>query len=348
MAHRITRRLRFALVSLVVSGAAAVVVPAVASADPHTRPPQPTIDSVQKKLGNLAMRNDQLVERYNQAQNEYQARAAAADRAQRSALAARKLLDRAQAQLSESAAAEYEGGTFSSTGALLSSDSGASYLTELDTLDMLSSHNAQVVSSFTTAKRSAVAKQHRAQVLLHEATAHRNAVAKHKRLVQQHIQKYRNLLAKLNAAQRARWQAQVAPDVPQHQISQASGGLTSATPQAARIAVKFALAQVGKPYVFGAAGPDSYDCSGLTMASWNAAGVSLPHSAAEQYNYGTHISFDQLQPGDLLFFYQPIGHVAIYIGDGLMVSAPEPGENVEVIPATSFGSDYTGATRLVG
>jgi len=76
--------------------------------------------------------------------------------------------------------------------------------------------------------------------------------------------------------------------------------------------------------------------------------VSLPHSAADQYNYGHHVSYDQLQPGDLMFFYQPIGHVTIYIGNGMMVSAPEPGENVQVVSTDSFKNDFTGATRLVG
>jgi cell wall-associated NlpC family hydrolase len=98
--------------------------------------------------------------------------------------------------------------------------------------------------------------------------------------------------------------------------------------------------------VFGAAGPSSYDCSGLTMAAWARAGVSLPHSAADQYNYGTHVPEYALQPGDLLFFYQPIGHVTIYIGDGLMVSAPTEGEDVQVVPLSYFQSDYSGATRL--
>jgi peptidoglycan DL-endopeptidase CwlO len=82
--------------------------------------------------------------------------------------------------------------------------------------------------------------------------------------------------------------------------------------------------------------------------AWHAGGVSLPHSAANQYNYGHHVSYDQLQPGDLMFFYQPIAHVTIYIGDGLMVSAPEPGESVQVVAADAFGSDFVGATRLVG
>ncbi len=119
------------------------------------------------------------------------------------------------------------------------------------------------------------------------------------------------------------------------------------TPAAARKAVQFALAQVGKPYVWGSAGPSSYDCSGLTMASYRSAGISLPHSAAQQYHYGHHVSFSELLPGDLIFLYSPIGHVEIYIGDGLAVSAPTEGEDVKVISVSGSG-DYAGATRLVG
>jgi cell wall-associated NlpC family hydrolase len=125
------------------------------------------------------------------------------------------------------------------------------------------------------------------------------------------------------------------------QISHNLGGTAKG-----RIAVEFALAQVGKPYVFGAAGPDAYDCSGLTMAAWAAAGVSLPHSAADQYNYGTHVPLSDLSPGDLIFMYSPIGHVTIYIGDGMMVSAPTEGENVSVVPVSSFSGDIVGATHL--
>jgi cell wall-associated NlpC family hydrolase len=82
------------------------------------------------------------------------------------------------------------------------------------------------------------------------------------------------------------------------------------------------------------------------MAAWHAGGVSLPHSAADQYNYGRHVSRSELQPGDLIFFYQPIGHVTIYIGNGLMVSAPTEGQDVSVVPLSAFNGQITGATRL--
>ena len=93
----------------------------------------------------------------------------------------------------------------------------------------------------------------------------------------------------------------------------------------AAAAVDMARQQIGKPYEYGAAGPDSFDCSGLTMYAWRAGGVLLPHSAAMQYDAIAHISVSQLQPGDLVFFYTPIGHVGIYVGGGQMIDAPYTG-----------------------
>ncbi|MDQ3877446.1 MAG: NlpC/P60 family protein [Actinomycetota bacterium] len=111
----------------------------------------------------------------------------------------------------------------------------------------------------------------------------------------------------------------------------------------AGIAVRAALSQVGKPYQWGAAGPNSYDCSGLTMWSWAHAGVSLPHSSASQYSVTARVARSDLQPGDLVFFGSPIHHVAMYIGNGQMVEAPYTGANVRVVPLRS--SDYVGAGR---
>jgi peptidoglycan DL-endopeptidase CwlO len=93
----------------------------------------------------------------------------------------------------------------------------------------------------------------------------------------------------------------------------------------AATAVNTAKAQLGKPYQWGGAGPDNFDCSGLTMYAWHAGGVLLPHSAAMQYDAIAHISVSQLQPGDLVFFYTPIEHVGIYVGGGQMIDAPYTG-----------------------
>nr|WSW67266.1 NlpC/P60 family protein [Streptomyces sp. NBC_00995] len=90
----------------------------------------------------------------------------------------------------------------------------------------------------------------------------------------------------------------------------------------------FARAQLGKPYVWGATGPASYDCSGLTQAAWRAAGVDIPRTTWDQVNVGTRIATEDLRPGDLVFFYDDISHVGIYEGDGMMIHAPKPGANV--------------------
>jgi cell wall-associated NlpC family hydrolase len=112
----------------------------------------------------------------------------------------------------------------------------------------------------------------------------------------------------------------------------------------AKIAVEYALDQIGDPYVWAAAGPDSYDCSGLTMAAWGKAGVSLSHSSKAQYNEGRRVSRSELLPGDLLFYYTPISHVSMYIGNGKAVHASRPGKPVKIDPA--FGQmPYVGAVR---
>ena len=111
----------------------------------------------------------------------------------------------------------------------------------------------------------------------------------------------------------------------------------------AQAAVDAALSQVGKPYQWGASGPDSYDCSGLTMWAWAHAGVSLPHNSGAQYAATRRVGPNDWEPGDLLFFGSPIHHVGMYIGNGQMVEAPYSGQSVRVNSASR--SDYVGAGR---
>jgi cell wall-associated NlpC family hydrolase len=112
----------------------------------------------------------------------------------------------------------------------------------------------------------------------------------------------------------------------------------------AGVALRFAFAQIGDRYVFGAAGMQTWDCSGLTMRAFAAAGVSLPHSSRAQFGYGKRISRSQLRPGDLVFFKRPISHVGIYLGNGKMVHAPRPGSRVKI--ASINHMRYVGAVRL--
>ncbi|MCW2846834.1 MAG: hypothetical protein JWR90_808 [Marmoricola sp.] len=105
----------------------------------------------------------------------------------------------------------------------------------------------------------------------------------------------------------------------------------------------YAKSKVGDSYVFGAAGPSAFDCSGLTMMAWKQAGVSLPHSSSAQYSSGPHVSESELQPGDLVFYYSPISHVGLYIGHGQIVNALNPGAGVKI--SGLHDMPYVGAVR---
>ncbi len=145
----------------------------------------------------------------------------------------------------------------------------------------------------------------------------------------------KKLLGKLEAEERAR-------------LDEASRDSSARLPNVpvsgrAAAAVNYALAQVGDAYVYGAAGPNAFDCSGLTMMAWAQAGVGLPHSSSAQQGSGSPVSSSNLQPGDLVFYYSPVSHVGIYIGGGKIVHAANPGTGVTV--AGVFSMPYSGAVR---
>lgn len=109
-------------------------------------------------------------------------------------------------------------------------------------------------------------------------------------------------------------------------------------------ALRFAMTKLGKPYVWGAEGPNSFDCSGLTMWAYRQVGISLPHYTGSQWNAGTHVPRDQLQPGDLVFFHSDLHHMGMYVGNGQMLHAPQTGDVVRIAPLA--GRPYAGAVRV--
>lgn len=117
-----------------------------------------------------------------------------------------------------------------------------------------------------------------------------------------------------------------------------------ATDSRAAAAVAYAYSKLGSPYVWGATGPNAFDCSGLVQAAYRSAGVSLPRTTYAQINAGTRVSRSELQPGDLVFFYSGISHVGIYVGNGQMVHAPNPSAPVRVAPVDEM--PFAGATRV--
>ncbi len=149
----------------------------------------------------------------------------------------------------------------------------------------------------------------------------------------------RRLLARLTSRRPAATDAPGAADG----IGGGSPGAARAPDTRAARAVAFAYAQLGKPYVWGATGPAGYDCSGLTQAAWAAAGVALPRTTYTQIDAGTRVPRDRLAPGDLVFYYAGLSHVALYVGDGLVIHAPRPGDPVGLAPVG--GMPFAGAAR---
>jgi cell wall-associated NlpC family hydrolase len=146
--------------------------------------------------------------------------------------------------------------------------------------------------------------------------------------------------AKAAAERAARLAAQAAAP-----LSPISYGPPPGVSSGAAAAVAAAYSVLGVPYQWGGASPSTgFDCSGLTMWAWAHGGVSLPHSSSMQYSVLPHISRADLQPGDLVFFYYPIHHVAIYVGGGMMIHAPHEGGVVSVTSLAGYPS-YVGAAR---
>jgi cell wall-associated NlpC family hydrolase len=254
--------------------------------------------------------------------------------------------DRRYAELSAEVAkivrTTYTSAPFGQFTTLMTSESPQDFLEQLSTLERMSEQHSRTITSVLRVKQQLDQARDKAKKAL--AAAHREyttAVAKKNQLDKQIVQ-YKAIYNRLSTQERAQLNggstATRSGRIPVGNLPPMSGR--------AKIAVDTALAQRGDPYVWGAAGPDAFDCSGLTMYAWGKAGVSLPHQSADQYSHGTHVPADlaYLKPGDLLFFYSPIHHVAIYIGNGLQVHAPTSGDVVRVV-GVDWGN-LVGATRL--
>ncbi len=332
--------------AVLVAGLTAAVLASPASADPTpTASPSasssaaPTLASVTAQLTSLARQNEALTEKFNAATIDLTAKQKVATTAKAAAAKAQADFTTALKRYGTTIVEQYQNGQLSQAGALLTSDGTQNYLDTVSDLATVSRHNSAVVDQLTGTKQRAAAAQKASAAAVTTATSVRNALAAQQKTIVAQTTKYKALLTSLTPVQQV---AYTGSDTAPPAAAPANLAVHAGN-AAAQKAIDFALAQRGKPYVYATSGPNSYDCSGLTAAAWAAAGVQLPHQSAEQYNYGTHVSLSDLQPGDLVFFYSPISHVALYIGNGLIVHAPTSGDVVKVSPL--FGG-AVGATRL--
>jgi cell wall-associated NlpC family hydrolase len=160
-----------------------------------------------------------------------------------------------------------------------------------------------------------------------------------KRALELTIAHQRNLLARIDASAAAR-----TIRVPKRVVKPAIDFASLPTSPMARIAVQAAYEQIGKPYRYGAAGPNAFDCSGLTMYVWGRAGVSLPHATYAQYQATKRVARSDLQPGDIVYYFGEWRHAGLYIGGGRMIHSVHPGVNVR-IDSIDYMTGYKGAGR---
>lgn len=325
--------------------------------------PRPSIEAVSKKVDDLYHQAETATDKYNATREKAAEQRERVDTLLDDVARRTEKLNTAREELGSFAAAQYRtGASAPDTATLLLADNPQDYFDQTQLLSRLTTRQKAAVDDYVTEQAATTRKRAEATRSLESLTASQKALKTSKATVQHKLTEARSLLSKLNAEDKARLaaiekkkreqavakaaelarQQAAAEKAAQQQSSSgtttgtasgsASGSSTGSTAtdssSKAAEALAFARAQIGKPYVWGATGPDSYDCSGLTQAAWKAAGVSLPRVTYDQVNAGTTVSLADARPGDLVFFYDDISHVGLYIGDGMMIHAPKPGAYV--------------------
>lgn len=356
---------------LIVAAVAAVgltLVPGTGYAAPDTDPqttaateaasPQ-TAAEAQQQVADLNHRLEIVTEQYNDSVillDQREQEVAVADAQLRSV---QSDVTDLEAEVREIAQGAYTGDSIASFTAMMTSGSPQEFLDRVNTLDAISGYNNERAVDLARAQQRALdltAETDRAQAAAAATAADIDAK---RAQIETDLPVIEALLATLTEQER-----QVAVErahVAAAQTTAGNGtasaqeeeamrppsrtGSVAAPTQAAQIAVDTAYAQLGDSYVWGGSGPNTFDCSGLTMYSYAAAGISLPHSSNMQSSTGAYVSRSDLQPGDLVFYYSPVSHVAIYVGNGQVIHAPNTGSVVQLADVDMWGA-YSHAQRV--
>ncbi|MGQ5635568.1 MULTISPECIES: NlpC/P60 family protein [unclassified Streptomyces] len=325
-----------------------------AEAAPGTDHAKPSLEEVEKKVDDLYRQAESATEKYNAAKERTGRQRGRVD-ALRDELARRtERLDKAREELGSFAAAQYRTGAAApGTATFLLANNPQDYFDQSQLMNRLTAREKRAVDAYVGEQAAAMKERRQASESLRTLDASQQDLRAAKAAVQRKLASARELLSTLTAQEKARLAAierekqqeaarraaELAKQQAARQQADSSSSTASASGSAgsaesssydtkAEKAVAFARAQIGKPYVWGATGPDSYDCSGLTQAAWKAAGVTLPRTTYDQVDAGTTVSLADARPGDLIFFYDDISHVGVYMGNGMMIHAPKPGAYV--------------------
>ena len=321
---------------------------------------RPSLEEVEKKVDDLYRQAESATDTYNAAKERTTKQRKQVDTLLDDVARRTEKLNQAREELGSFAAEQYRTGAAApGTATFLLADTPQDYFDQTQLMGRLTSRQKGAVDDYVSEQSATMKKRQEASQRLQSLTETQSDLRTAKATVQKKLADARELLSELTAREKARLAAiekakqeaaarkaaelarqQAAAEKAAQGAGQETGrqestpgtGTSTATdPSYATRAAKalaFARAQIGKPYVWGATGPGSYDCSGLTQAAWKAAGVTLPRVTYDQVNAGTTVSLADAQPGDLVFFYDGITHVGLYIGNGMMIHAPKPGAYV--------------------
>ncbi|MFI9610280.1 NlpC/P60 family protein [Streptomyces sp. NPDC052023] len=316
----------------VLSAAAAAVGAVPAQAVPH--------DDTRAEVDRLYAEAEKATEAYNKADERADALRGQVHRAQDRTARQQERINSMRDALGSLAGAQYRSGGLDPSLALLFSDDPDDYLDKAAALDRISLHHAGQLRDLQEAMRELAQERAEAAGKLGELEKSRKAVASHKRTVEQKLAKARALLNALPDGERAAY------DRASRSGRSGMPGLGEDTPASGRAAAAVAAARaaLGRPYVWGAAGPTGFDCSGLMQWSYAQAGIALPRTSQGQRAAGRQVSLSEARPGDLITYRSDASHVAMYMGDGQVVHAPYPGAPVRYDPVGMM--PVSGVTRV--
>ncbi|WP_405685206.1 NlpC/P60 family protein [Streptomyces sp. NBC_00057] len=323
--------------TLAIAGAAtAAALPGSAHADPQLTPAQ-----VRAEVDRLYHDAEVATEQYNDSKEKATATADAVDTLRDEAARRTERLNASRDALGSLAAAQYRTGGLDPAVQLALSSDPDQYLERASYVDRIGDRRAAEVDGVERQVARIAQLRSQAKGKLAALASRQAELKKHKATIRAKLADAQRLLATLPPAERAAYES--SDSARSADRSTARGPVQAPNARAAE-AIAFAYGALGKPYVWGATGPSSFDCSGLTQAAWRSAGVSLPRTTYTQINAGQHVSRSELAPGDLVFFYSGVSHVGLYIGNGQMIHAPRPGAPVRIAPIDQM--PFAGATRV--
>ncbi|MEU0301162.1 NlpC/P60 family protein [Streptomyces sp. NPDC006175] len=350
MARRFARTLCAAALAGVVAASPAVAEPSEPEPEPATAPaagaPQ-SVAGLLKQLQTLYRKAEEAGEAYNGTEEELKKRTAEARKLRTELAEARKALNAGRRDAGRLARDQYQGRTdFSVYVRLLLADDPARALEQSHVIERAQAGRSAVVDRLTGAEKHAEVLAARSRAAQERQRVLAERQKKQRDTVRSRLKGIEAMLASLSAEQLAAVAKLEEKNIGAAQGAlTASGALDSAHPPSEEggEAVRYAVEQIGKPYVWGAEGPESYDCSGLTSQAWSTAGRAIPRTSQEQWRQLPKVPVGSLRPGDLVVYFPEATHVALYIGDGLVVQAPRPGATVKVSPLAS--NPLLGAVR---